>query len=81
MNKQINTCDLQIRSVPVGLHEELTELANAAGLDLSAFLRRELHELARRRSMKELFERLKTRDPVRPGLSAEEIIRQDRDSR
>jgi hypothetical protein len=81
MNQQGKTRDLQIRNVPDSVYQELAEAAKASGVGLSEYLRRELQEMTRRTSMREMFERIKTREPVEPVLSAAEIIRLDRDNR
>ena len=81
MNIQRPTRHLQIRDVPVAVHEDLVQRARDAGMSLSEYLRRELQETARRLSMKDLYQRIKSRDPVKPGLSSAEIIRLERDNR
>jgi hypothetical protein len=81
MNQQIKTRDLQIRNVPDFIYDELADSAKACGLSLSEYLRRELMAITRRTSMREMFDRIKTRDPVTPVLSAADIIRLDRDNR
>ncbi|NJM31301.1 MAG: hypothetical protein HC855_15530 [Rhizobiales bacterium] len=81
MNKPALTRDLQIRNVPDYVYEDLTAAAKEAGLSLSEYLRRELQEMTRRISMHQMFERIATREPVEPVLSAAEIIRLDRDNR
>ena len=77
MNKQIH-----IRDIEEQTHSRLVEKANAKGLSLSEFLRQELTQIAERKlSMAEFYALLRTREPVHLNPSAEEIIREDRDSR
>ncbi len=76
MNKHI-----QIRNVPADLHRTLTARAKEEGLSLSDYLRREMGALASRPTMKQLYERIRRRKPVRLKVSAAELIRQERDSR
>jgi hypothetical protein len=76
MNKQIHVRDIEEQT-----HRRLVDMANAKGLSLSEYLRVKLTEIANRPSNAELFARLRTREPVHLKPSAEEIIREDRDSR
>lgn len=76
MNKHI-----QIRNVSPDLHKALVLRAKEEGLSLSDYLRREMSVLASRPTMKQLYERIRRRKPVRLKVSAAELIRQERDSR
>ena len=77
MNKHI-----QIRDFDGIAHARLVETANSKGLSLSEFIRQELMVIARKKpSMHEFFEHLKTREGVHLDPSAEQTIREDRDSR
>ena len=77
MNKHI-----QIRDFDGTSHARLVERATSKGLSLSEFLRQELMVIAQKKpSMHEFFEQLKTRKGVHLDPSAEQTIREDRDSR
>ncbi len=76
MNKYI-----QIRNVSPSLHKILMARAKEEGLSLSEYLRREMSALASRPTMKQIYERIRRRKPVKLKVSAAELIRQERDSR
>jgi antitoxin FitA len=76
MNKHIH-----IRNFDAVHHEELVSRAQSKGMSLTEYLRIELTKLASRQSMDEVFDRLKTREPMNLSPSAAEIIREDRDNR
>jgi hypothetical protein len=76
MNKQIHVRDIEEQT-----HSRLVDMADAEGLSLSEFLRVKLSEIAKPPSNAKLFARLRTREPVNLKPSAEEIIREDRDTR
>ena len=76
MNKHI-----QIRNVSPDLHKALVQRAKDEGLSLSDYLRREMGTLASRPTMKQLYERIRRRAPVKLKVSAADLIRQQRDER
>lgn len=84
---------VQVRDLDAGVQERLRKSAAKEGLSLSAFLRRELTELARSLEVRERADRLNAKSLRNPlggpfpglqGLTTEEIValtREDRDSR
>jgi antitoxin FitA len=76
MNKHV-----QIRDVDAKVHKVLTKRADAQGLSLSEYLRKELAQLAERPTQADVFQRLRALRPAKPGPSAADLIREDRDSR
>lgn len=72
---------IQIRNVPEALHRRLKARAAEAGLSLSEYLLRELHESAELPTKEEFLERLGRRAPVKPSTPAVEVVREERDSR
>jgi hypothetical protein len=76
MNKHI-----QIRDVDVKVHKALVQRADEAKLSLSEYLRKQLAELALRPTHAEVFARLRSLRPAKPGPSGAEMIREDRDRR
>lgn len=72
---------IQVRDVPEELQRKLRARADEAGLSLSEFLRREVEDRSKKLPLKEWLELVRTREPTNPGISAAEIIRQERDSR
>jgi antitoxin FitA len=76
MNKNV-----QIRELDAKVHKTLANRADAQGLSLSEYLRKELTELAKRPDHAEVFRRLRALKPAKPGPSAASLIREDRDSR
>jgi plasmid stability protein len=72
---------VQIRNMPDDVHRRLKSRAAAEGISLSEFLLREVAKLANGLSLEEAYERAKLRGPVKPGLSAKQIVREMRDSR
>jgi hypothetical protein len=76
MNKQIHVRDIEEQT-----HSRLVDMADAEGLSLSEFLRGKLTEMAKPPSNAKLFARLRTREPVNLKTSAEEMVREDRDSK
>ena len=71
---------IQIRNVPDDLHRALKARAALEGTTMSELILRELPRIAHRKSMKDVLERIKSREPVPQGdfQSASEIIRQRR---
>ncbi|MEU7899303.1 antitoxin [Nonomuraea sp. NPDC049152] len=64
---------LYIRDVPEAVAESLKERAAAVGMSLSAYVARELADLAARPTNAEIVERLKSRDR-RDGPSTADIL-------
>ena len=71
---------LYIRDVDDSVAETLKERAAAAGMSLSAYVARELADIAARPTNAEIVQRLKTRDRS-SGPSTAEIVQAVRDSR
>jgi len=71
---------LYIRDVDDAVAETLKERATAAGMSLSAYVARELTNIAVRPTNAEIVRRLKTRDRT-AGPSTVEIVEAVRDSR
>ncbi|MGH3679222.1 MAG: hypothetical protein ACRDT2_02905 [Natronosporangium sp.] len=71
---------LYIRGVADSVAETIRERAAAAGLSLSAYVARELANIAARPTNAEIVERLKTRDRS-AGPSTADIVEAVRDSR
>jgi hypothetical protein len=57
---------IQIRNVPDDVHRALKVRAAAAGMTLSAYLLREIAQLAERPTLEELMERARQRKPLKP---------------
>lgn len=72
---------IQIRNVPSQLHRRLKAQAALEGLSLSEYLLAELNRLGEQPTIQEWLERVRTREPVDIGMSSEEAIRRERDSR
>jgi plasmid stability protein len=81
---------VQVRNLDTDVQEQLLRSAQQQGLSLSAFLRRELTQLARNLEVRERADALNTRNQLGgpfPGLQhidIQEIVRmtrEDRDSR
>jgi hypothetical protein len=76
MNKHV-----QIRELDAKVHKTLVKRADAQGLSLSEYLRKELTQLAERPTAAEAFNMLRNLKPAKPGPSGAEMVREDRDSR
>ena len=72
---------IQIRHVPDALHRRLKQKAQAAGMTLSDYLKRELEQVAEYPTWDEVFEVLDELEPVTPGESAADAVRAIRDAR
>jgi len=72
---------LQIRNVPEKLHRELKAKAARLGLSLSDYALNELKPAVKRPSVDEILDELRAMEPIRPSVSAAELVRQERDSR
>jgi len=70
---------IQLRNVPDELHRKLKARAAEEGVALSDFLIREAKRIAERPSLHQLQERLSTREPFHPKLSAARAIRIERE--
>jgi plasmid stability protein len=68
---------IQIRNVPDDIHRALKVRAAKEGMTLSAYLLREVAQLAERPTLEELFERARRRKPLKPiAQESVEIIRE-----
>jgi len=72
---------IQIRNVPDDLHRLLKSRAALAGKSLSDYLLEELRRVAERPTLRELAERISSRDPVTPPIPPSEVLRVERESR
>jgi antitoxin FitA len=72
---------IQIRNVPEALHRRLKSRAALAGMSLSDYLLGELRRMAERPTLEELRQRPAQLSPTSPGMSPEEAVRAERDSR
>ena len=70
---------IQLRHVPDDLHRKLKARAAMEGLSLSAYLIREVRQLAEKPTMSEMMERLARLKPVQLKSSPVEILRALRD--
>jgi len=72
---------IQIRNVPPELHRTLKVRAAEAGLTLSDYLLREVHQAAERPTIAELTERIRKRKLARLETASADLIREDREIR
>jgi antitoxin FitA len=72
---------VQIRNMPDDMHRVLKARAAKQGVSLSDYLLAELRQIAALPTLDEMRERLRGRTPVDPGISMEEAVRAERDSR
>ena len=72
---------IQVRNVPDSLHRKLKARAALEGVSLSDLVLKEMEHIAERPTMKELFERIASRTPVKYKISPAEILRQERENR
>jgi antitoxin FitA len=72
---------IQIRNVPDEIHRVLKSRAAKQGRSLSDYLLAELRQIAELPTLEEMRERLRSRSPVDPGISMEEAVRAERDTR
>ena len=72
---------IQVRNVPDSLHRKLKARAAMEGISLSDLVLKEMEHIAERPTMKELFERIASRTPVKYKISPAEILRQERENR
>jgi hypothetical protein len=67
---------IQIRNVPDDIHRALKVRAAKEGMTLSAYLLREIAQLAERPTLEELMERARLRKPLKPfAQDSVQIIR------
>ena len=69
---------LQVRDVPEEVHRALKARAALEGVSLSEYVLRELEKIAARPSRRELYDRLRRREPVELDVSAAEIVGAER---
>ena len=68
---------IQIRNLPDDIHRALKVRAAKEGMTLSAYLLREISQLAERPTLKELMERARRRKPLKPFTKdSAQIIRE-----
>jgi plasmid stability protein len=72
---------IQVRNVPDSLHRKLKARAALEGISLSDLVLKEMEHIAERPTMKELFERIASRTPMKYKISPAEILRQERENR
>ena len=72
---------IQVRNVPDRLHKELVKRARARGQTLTEYVEGLLEREVARPPASEVFERVASREPVRLGASAAELIAKERASR
>src|SRR5450759_1397063 len=72
---------IQIRDVPEHVHSTLKARAAREGMSLSAFIKRELERTVERPTMREWLERTQQAKPIAIQRSAEQLIRELRDTR
>ena len=70
-----------MRNVPDSLHRKLKARAALEGISLSDLVLKEMEHIAERPTMKELFERIASRTPMKYKISPAEILRQERENR
>jgi plasmid stability protein len=70
---------IQIRGVPDQLHRTLKARAAREGMSLSSYIKRELHQIAQRPTMREWLERVSKNKPIRLNKTSAQIIREMRD--
>ncbi len=70
---------IQVRDVPLRLHGELTRRAKARGMTLTDYIQEILEREASRPSPEQVFERIRSRDPVElGGLTGADLVRESR---
>lgn len=72
---------IQVRNVPDSLHRKLKARAALEGISLSDLVLKEMEYVAERPTLKEMFERIASRTPVKYKVSPAEILRQERENR
>jgi len=69
---------IQVRSVPEGLHRELSRRAKARGMTLTDYIQQILEREVARPPASDVFDRIAHRAPVTLGRSAASLIRAER---
>ena len=69
---------IQVRNVPDRLHRELTKRAKARGRTLTQYIQEILEREVARPPADEVFDWIESRAPVKLGVPAAELIRQER---
>ena len=72
---------IQVRNVPNRLHDELVRRAKARNLTLTAFVEEILEREVARPAREDVFERIKSREPIVIGRPAAELVREEREER
>lgn len=72
---------LQIRDVPEDVKQVLKVRAAKAGQSLSEYALAELRRSAERPTLEELWDRMKQRESVELGVSAADLLHEERESR
>ena len=72
---------IQLRNVPETLHRSLKARAAMAGMSLSDYLLMEIKEIAERPTLRELRERLHSRQPVAGELDTARWVQEEREAR
>lgn len=72
---------IQVRNVPDRLHRELVRRARARGRTLTDFIEGVLEREVARPPADEVFERISKSPPVRLGVRAADLIREERAAR
>jgi plasmid stability protein len=72
---------IHIRDFQEDLHAILANRAKQKGLSLSAYLRQELTNLAKRPTSDDVFERMRALSSINSKISAVDLVREDRDGR
>lgn len=72
---------IQVRNVPDSLHRELVRRAEARGETLTQYIQKILEREVARPPAAEVFERIRSRDPVPLDRPVAEILREERDRR
>lgn len=72
---------IQIRNVPDDIHRELKSRAALAGKTLSDFLLDKVEEIVSVPTKKQMWERLKSREPVQLDTSVADLLREERENR
>ena len=69
---------IQIRHVPGDLQRKLKARAALSGMSLNDYLLTEFRCIAERPITAEIFERLRTRSPVKPDIPVADMVREER---
>ena len=70
---------IQIRNVPDDLHRRVKARAALAGMSMSEYILRELKKTLAKPTRDELLQRLQSLEPVRPSISAADVVREERE--